>query len=347
MKAYLLYAGLDKKDFDALTPKAQKVNQKRLRTYSLLAALVFAGLFIASGVITSFADVNQVLYGILMLLNTALFLCVVYVLPGCPAMLLPLAYLFMGGLYAFSLAVTGLHTEYPSTTTMVLLFTGPFFLYDRPIRMNIMTIAVTAAVCLVAYYCKDEELAHVDYWNGISFCTVAIVLETLQQQNNYRLLYREREVEYLSQTDILTGAKNRNHYENMLKKYPERCTSGLACIYVDVNGLHEMNNDHGHAAGDRLLTTAAGTFIKAFGAEHTYRIGGDEFVCFGVDIGEEEAQRRMKKIEEELAARDYSISWGAAAAEKSKIRMDSLTHDAEVEMYEAKNAYYQKIGYTR
>lgn len=54
----------------------------------------------------------------------------------------------------------------------------------------------------------------------------------------------------------------------------------LACIYIDANGLHEINNARGHLAGDQMLRFIADTLKVSFGEEALYRIGGDEFVVF-------------------------------------------------------------------
>lgn len=63
-----------------------------------------------------------------------------------------------------------------------------------------------------------------------------------------RFLYA-RKVTILSETDLLTGLFNRNSYERKLKVYSSMCNQVFACIYVDVNGLHEINNTKGHVAG--------------------------------------------------------------------------------------------------
>ena len=72
-----------------------------------------------------------------------------------------------------------------------------------------------------------------------------------------RALAQARQLEYVSQTDILTGLKNRNYFEIMVQEIPERCASNLICVYGDVNGLHEINNNHGHNAGDKMLREVA------------------------------------------------------------------------------------------
>lgn len=57
----------------------------------------------------------------------------------------------------------------------------------------------------------------------------------------------------------------------------------LSCVYVDVNGLHELNNASGHEKGDQMLQTVALELQGRFGRDNCYRTGGDEFVAFVQD----------------------------------------------------------------
>ncbi len=59
--------------------------------------------------------------------------------------------------------------------------------------------------------------------------------------------------EKMATTDLLTNLKNRNAYEQILSQYNSKLPDSLSCIYADANGLHELNNSQGHAAGDRML----------------------------------------------------------------------------------------------
>lgn len=82
---------------------------------------------------------------------------------------------------------------------------------------------------------------------------------------------------------MLTGLLNRNSYEKNVLEYPGRCRESVTCIYVDVNGLHTLNDSKGHAAGDEMLRAVAGALRDCFGEKDVYRIGGDEFVVFARD----------------------------------------------------------------
>lgn len=344
---FILNAGLSKAEFDTLKDAALEENSKNLRTYSLVMVLVFAGLLLLNALSGGFASINQYAYLLLALGNLLIWLGVRFVATKHPSFTLPLCYLFMAFLYAFALHITLLHPEYPAVSAIVVMVVLPFVFIDRPLRLAFGSALAVAVFCVLVYLNKSRALAKMDIWNGITFGALSIAVETLQQRSKYRMLSQARHIRYLSETDLLTGAKNRNHYENRLDHYVHTCRENLICLYADVNGLHELNNSKGHRAGDAMLKAVAHALIDAFGTEHTYRIGGDEFVCFRVDAPEAQARQDAARIGDELAKIGYHISVGVASQEKSWMNMRNLTGSAEDEMYQAKREYYVQAGKDR
>ena len=151
----------------------------------------------------------------------------------------------------------------------------------------------------------------------------------------------------LSEMDVLTGLRNRNSYESSMAGYPSRCRTRLSCVFVDVDGLHEMNNTQGHEAGDRMLQQVAQQMRSQFGKEHTFRIGGDEFVAFVADVDQELLGEKIDSIKTAIAARGYHVSIGYDMMNRDEIHMEALIRNAETRMYEKKQEYYNSIGNTR
>lgn len=149
-----------------------------------------------------------------------------------------------------------------------------------------------------------------------------------------------------AEMDVLSGLQNRNCYEQNLPLYPRKCRSSLTCIYVDVNGLHELNNKKGHAAGDRMLQNIAQVIQEQFGSKDTYRIGGDEFVAFAKDQAEKSIQEKIKVMNRALIEAGYHISVGVCRQELP-VDIDSLVKQAEKNMYEEKRLYYEENGNNR
>ena len=347
LKKQLLYAGLEKEEYEVLVPAAIEENRRNIRIYAMIALAAFVVLIAVTAATHSFARLNMPVYIGMAVVCALILIGSIKLGYGHRRMTMFLSYAFVCALYAFSLYITMLHPDRPSVTTIVLLVTIPFLLLDRPLHLAILTAIVTTELCLLSIYTKDAETASTDCWNAISFGLIGIAAEVFQMRTRFRLLSQNRKIKYLSETDMLTGAKNRNHYEHRLTRYPQSCHTNLACVYIDVNGLHELNNAKGHKAGDEMLQTVAGLLIEHFGPEHTYRIGGDEFVCFRPDAPESRTLQDMAEIAEMLEQRDYYISAGIAFGYADDLALAALIAEAEKKMYREKRDYYRESGRDR
>ena len=337
-----LYAGIEKEEYHKLLPQIREENLVLLKVFSSLASVMFFILLIASTHTNDFAAQNSMTYlacGIEMLI---LLICSVFVLPKHPALVTLFVYLFEIMLYAFGIHISMLHAEKPAVSAIAFLLVSPLLFCDRPVRLSAMIAAVVALFCGIVVRFKAPDVIQSDVWNMITFGIVAIATTVFIMSIKIRTLSQSRQIVYMSQTDLLTGAKNRNHYENQLQKYPGLCTTNLICVYADVNGLHEMNNKYGHPAGDRMLREIAETIQQHFGQEHTYRIGGDEFVAFCIDGQPEQLSLEIDRMKQDLARKDYHISVGVAVGEKAQgeLKMYALVSEAEASMFADKRAFY-------
>ena len=148
-----------------------------------------------------------------------------------------------------------------------------------------------------------------------------------------------RGVYRMSITDQGTGLMNRVAYEKCLRKSDQRVIAPAACIYIDANGLHEINNERGHEAGDQLLHAVAEHLREQFPRDDLYRVGGDEFVVFPAPAAEAEYEARMRAVSESLAAQGHSISYGIAVCEAAN-GLRELVREADEKMLGSKRAYY-------
>lgn len=161
----------------------------------------------------------------------------------------------------------------------------------------------------------------------------------------WNVVHTRKEVhakEKMATTDLLTNLKNRNAYEQTISQYEENLPDSLCCVYADANGLHELNNSQGHAAGDRMLQTVASAFVERFGQEHVYRIGGDEFLVF-TEIDLECTSKKAMEAKDKASEAGYHVSIGTASA-KEHHDVDAVIKSAEQRMYEDKKRYYMTFG---
>ena len=141
--------------------------------------------------------------------------------------------------------------------------------------------------------------------------------------------------------DALTGLYNRNRYERDLQQICTEHGRSLACVYIDVNGLHEMNNTNGHDKGDKMLKTVANAVRKNFDTEYSYRFGGDEFIVFVPDAEETEVKLQSEAFTALLVKQDYHVSVGIQC-ETEVSSMAALIKSAEKKMYVEKKRYYEQ-----
>lgn len=148
--------------------------------------------------------------------------------------------------------------------------------------------------------------------------------------------------EKMATTDLLTNLKNRNAYEQTLALYEEHLPAEMSCVYADANGLHELNNSQGHAAGDQMLQTVATAFVELFGEEHVYRIGGDEFLIFA-ETDSDSTAKKATAAKDKVSEAGYHVSIGTASA-KEYADIAAVIKAAEQKMYEDKKRYYMEHG---
>ena len=156
---------------------------------------------------------------------------------------------------------------------------------------------------------------------------------------------------YWAKTDGLTKLGNRAAYEQAISFYETSLDREIGLFLIDVNGLKEMNDKQGHAAGDTLLVTVSERLKKVFSKydAQLYRIGGDEFIAI---LQQEDLDNADRIIEELLAAQDDPFNpqfrsgivatFAVGFADSRKVPFEVLYKHADVEMYARKEAYYKK-----
>ena len=333
-----LYAGLEKEDFEQLLPRIRDENRILLKVFSQLAGVMFFLLYIVSMITMGFATVNSTTYLVSGFIMLIILFCVQYVVPKKPSLVMLLVYIFEIVLYVFGIRISMLHADKPAVSAVAFLLVSPLLFYDRPTRLSALIAAVVGAFCVIAVHTKQPDIASIDVWNMITFGVVAVATTIFIMSIKIRALAQSSQIEYMSQTDLLTGLKNR-----------EMCRSNLVCVYGDVNGLHEKNNREGHHMGDVMLKEVAAAMQKVFGLDNTYRVGGDEFVAFKTDGESEKVSSELERISAELGEKGYHISFGVGEQNKAQgdLDMHALVTEAEKNMFAAKQEFYRQPEHNR
>ena len=135
-------------------------------------------------------------------------------------------------------------------------------------------------------------------WTALGI-TISGLMASMRSQR-LRLRMGEEEAQRLARVDGLTGLGNRRALDEALDSEvarSERSGSPLSLAIVDMDGLKDINDRHGHLEGDDCLRQVAVTIrdtVRA--ADRCYRWAGDEFVVLLPDTPVDEAKRVCGRI---------------------------------------------------
>jgi diguanylate cyclase (GGDEF)-like protein len=161
-------------------------------------------------------------------------------------------------------------------------------------------------------------------------------------------------LERKSSIDEMTRLYNRRGFFELAGKQVElarRRGSDLLLIFVDVDSLKRINDEHGHAEGDAAIKAMAEALTAAFRqTDVVARLGGDEFTILAIDTPMSECEKMIARaralVEEynERSGKPYalSFSYGAAASSHELAQgFDALMAEADSRLYAAKRAKRQ------
>ena len=155
--------------------------------------------------------------------------------------------------------------------------------------------------------------------------------------SNYLLLDK---LKILSTIDTLTSVRNRNEMNNRVDRIVagnEPVPQGV--LFADLNGLKRVNDEQGHAAGDKMLCAAASILQSVFQDGVVYRAGGDEFMILVNEISEDEVQDRVARVHF-LSGKTENVRFSIGVCYGKKDIRKAMRL-ADERMYAFKNGYYE------
>ncbi len=238
---------------------------------------------------------------------------------------------------------------------MLLLVSGLAYWFAHRLTMPLSRL--TAGAMNVAGGDLDVEL-EVSGRDELSYLT-RVFNNRVQRLNegreeidavNRKLREQNRELQVLSSTDPLTGLYNRQHLNGKLRsllRSSQATNQPFAVMMLDLDSFKQLNDRHGHLAGDQALKLIAEHMRETLRAsDYAARFGGEEFVVLLPKVGPERAQElaeRLRQAVEDtpLQLHDEEVhvttSVGIAVFPTDGEDPDTLINRADEALYVAKS----------
>ncbi len=170
-------------------------------------------------------------------------------------------------------------------------------------------------------------------------------LEEKVNERTKELSRANEHLEILSLTDVLTSLPNRRHAMMLLENYfkdSKQNNTILTCMMIDADHFKEVNDTHGHDAGDKVLQVLTRTLVETFRNDDVVcRLGGDEFlvICPKTDL--EGAVKIAQRVREQVSKLNLdiwnsSISVGVASLSDKMSNFEELIKTADEALYISK-----------
>lgn len=184
--------------------------------------------------------------------------------------------------------------------------------------------------------------------------------ESLNQSTKQISQMRSRldEANDKAQRDQLTGLPNRWAFEQQFSaaiiRAKERMEP-LSLAFIDIDHFKNVNDTHGHEAGDRVLQLVAKTLDGVGGGNcHLARHGGEEFVIVMENTDAQDAKRQIDLVREEMAERSLvnrdngasigQITFSAGVASFNPADQNrQVLRNADAALYQAKHSGRNKV----
>ena len=171
---------------------------------------------------------------------------------------------------------------------------------------------------------------------------VSAALRTKWLQDELRT--RNAELDRVARIDMLTNIYNRRHLDEHLRSVisaARRHDRTIGVLLVDIDHFKDVNDEHGHLAGDAVLREVAARLQRAIRTEDALgRWGGEEFLAVLTDTPPEGVRVMAERMRQVIAAAPFTLDDGSQIRVTVSVGHTNGTEDAEVLVHRADDALY-------
>lgn len=153
----------------------------------------------------------------------------------------------------------------------------------------------------------------------------------------------QKQQEYLSYHDNLTGLLNRNSFVNYLEETKQKKLKSLGALSADINGLKNFNKEFGREYGDEVVIRVGEVLEEYFRGALVFRLTGDEYLVLAENVSYEQFMTGVRGARNKLENISLGLVTFGYAWEKIDIDAGSLTNSAENMMRDEKVKYYKHL----
>ena len=250
--------------------------------------------------------------------------------------------------------------SYQSTAFEAIVIFSIYALSPLQLRQNILLVLGYSAGILIINYLFKTGTDPLTLNVAVSAQVIVHVLglgSALQMQSYRRKSFKayidERDakemVAYLANIDPLTKSLTRRHFFNIAESEFMRFSRyrrPLSVLVIDADSFKEINDAHGHHAGDIVLRSLALVALEQKRAQDTFgRLGGEEFGLILPETALEQAKivaDRIQSVWEKTPSNldgmliRSTVSVGVAEAQAEDKTFDDVLRRADLRMYKAK-----------
>ena len=249
--------------------------------------------------------------------------------------------------------------------TWVVLYTGRIHspllnLYLLPIIASalifgklltaIEVAAIVGCFMFFAYEPGLKTLLSMRYWGEImALSSPMILVAYITTMLSADIRFAVDKIKQVSDTDELTGLYNMRAFSTMLQrsfKQAVRYGHPLSVVMIDSDNLKQINDAHGHDAGNRLLQHLVRCIREQLrGSDVMARFGGDEFILLLPETNNKGALEMSERIRKAVELSRFSVregdtivtaSLGVASYPEDGGNLDVILEKADKAMYRAK-----------
>jgi len=221
----------------------------------------------------------------------------------------------------------------------------------------IQMAAIIGCFMYFSYDPRAKPIMSLPYWGELlALSSPVILVAYITTMLAADIRYAVDKIKQVSDTDDLTGLYNMRAFSSMLQrafKQSVRYGHAMSVVMIDSDNLKQINDKHGHEAGNRLLQHLVRCIREQLrGSDVMARFGGDEFIVLLSETNNKGAQEMAERIRKAIEVSRFDIrggdtnvtaSLGVASYPDDGGNLEVILDKADKAMYRAKQKGRNKV----